>query len=159
MKSSICAAALAACVWATSARAGDSPLSLTWIVPPGCPTEAEVAADVTRRLAGSISARPVLARAEVTVHKDSWRVVLSTQQSGATGRRVLEGPTCAAVASATALILALTIDPQAAAQNASVPPPPPPRPPPPPPLLLQPLPLTPPLPLPAPAPAPAGRAR
>lgn len=105
---------------ATSARAS-SPLTLTWNAPPECPTREDVAADVEKRLGASTQATPLVASANVTRRHDAtWQVVLSTQQSGAMGERTLEGPTCNAVASAAALILTLTIDPQALARPAVV---------------------------------------
>jgi hypothetical protein len=134
----------------------ESTLTLTWSAPAECPSEADVSADVQRRLGSSVSGKPVQARAVVTRRSDTtWKVVLSTQQQGARGQRTVEGPTCAAVASATALILALTIDPQAAMATAAAAPPSPLPPPPPPPPEPEPPPSPPALPPAAPAPAPA----
>ena len=101
----------------SAARAAEAPLTLTWTAPAQCPARDEVVADVTRRLAsGDSSKAPVVARAIVKQHKDgTWHVTLTTEQSGARGQRSLQAKTCAEVASATALILALTIDPRAAA--------------------------------------------
>jgi hypothetical protein len=68
-------------------------------------------AEVERIRAGSKS-RPAVVRAEVTeLAPDRWSVRLTTDVGGETGERVLEANTCAALASATALIVAWTIDP------------------------------------------------
>jgi hypothetical protein len=150
-----CAGATLLCLRTTNAGASDLPLTLTWKAPAECPSAADLEADVLLRLGGSVSGKPVRAVAEVTRQKDStWRVVLSTTQDGAAGRRTLDGPTCAAVASATALILALTIDPRAAALAAASPPAPPPPPSSPPPT-APPSPPPPPTPVSAPVRAPA----
>ncbi len=130
------------CVSAT-ASASDSPLELMWQAPAECPSEADVHADVEKRLGGSASGKHVLARARVTHREDSsWQVVLSTTQAGTSGERTLDGPTCVAVARATALILALTIDPEALSRRPTPPPlPPPPTPiPTPPPIAVSPAP-------------------
>jgi hypothetical protein len=49
-----------------------------------------------------------------------WQVHLTTVREGATGERVFESSSCRSVADATALIVALTIDPQRVAANRSV---------------------------------------
>jgi hypothetical protein len=107
-------------------------LALTWNAPAECPTTAEVIAQVEARLGGSTAAIPVVATGTVThLDGESWQVVLVTDQAGTTGERRLAGPTCATVTSAAALVLALTIDPQALSRAARPPPPAPPPPPPP----------------------------
>src|SRR5580658_1472911 len=110
-----CAGAALVLLSAPRALAADSALTLTWDAPPECPSEGDVVADVQRRLGASVSGKMVVAHAKVSRRRDStWRVVLVATQDGAKGQRTLDAPTCAAVASATALILALTIDPRAA---------------------------------------------
>jgi hypothetical protein len=47
-------------------------------------------------------------------------MLLSTTTSDGTGERIIEGPSCQAVADATALIIALAIDPEAVAAQATL---------------------------------------
>jgi hypothetical protein len=68
--------------------------------------------------------QPVRARADVSQGGDeAWRVELATSNGGDEGRRTLSAASCAALADATALILALMIDPNAGAPRAPPPPP------------------------------------
>jgi hypothetical protein len=128
-----------ALVGLTGVARAASPLTLSWSAPAECPSEADVVAAVDERLGGSTSKAPVDAKATVTRRRDgTWQVVLSTDQAGTAGERTLAGQTCASVASATALILALTIDPEVLSRpppppRVVVPEPPPDKPPPPPP--------------------------
>ncbi len=93
-------------------------LGLTWVAPPSCPPAAEIEAQFARLLGGA--ARPATSRritAVATVQQAggrSWAVRIETTIDGDAGVRALEGDSCWAVASATALLLALTIDPGAA---------------------------------------------
>ncbi len=128
---------LVVAMWCPTSWGEDSPLVLSWTAPDGCPGQAAVAGDVQSRLGGATTGRAVAARAVVTqVRRRLWRVVLDTQQDAGEGRRVIEAATCAELASATALVLALTIDPSAALSKGTpgpaepAPPPPPPLPPP-----------------------------
>jgi hypothetical protein len=88
-----------------------------------------VQAEIVRLLGGKIEAVPggrLLARAVVT-QGQTWAVTLETESSGRVGQRALEAGSCAELANATALIVALMIDPEAVAAHA---PPPAPSPPP-----------------------------
>ncbi|HSZ81590.1 MAG TPA: hypothetical protein VLA14_04875 [Polyangia bacterium] len=112
-------------------------LALTWQAPPGCPTAADVQTQFGRLLGGDAhapSGKHITATITVrTPAPARWSLDLATVLDGAAGRRNLEGDSCASVASAASLILALMIDPAAAARAAaeSAPPPKPPAPPPP----------------------------
>ncbi len=67
------------------------------------------------RLVGEEPAHGVVARADVLqVAPEHWSVHLSTDVDGAAGERSLDANSCASLATATALILAWTIDPQRA---------------------------------------------
>jgi hypothetical protein len=92
--------------------AGSAPdLVFEWNAPPGCPDAAAVTADVRRTLGGDPSRRAI-ARAVVTEVADNrWSVRLVTDVGGSRGERSFEAESCASLASATALILAWTIDP------------------------------------------------
>lgn len=92
-------------------RAQDA-LALTWSAPPSCPSRDEVVARIARL-------RPNLTRAASALHatatvtpapRGRWRVRLRTEVHGDVGERSLEGRTCALIADATAVVLALASD-------------------------------------------------
>jgi hypothetical protein len=92
-------------------------LSLTWRAPAGCPNAGDVAAQFARLL-GGVHRQPTSKRLDATVTvrrtpSDNWVARLETRLDGVPGQRSLEGDSCWTVASAAALILALTIDPSA----------------------------------------------
>jgi hypothetical protein len=143
---------------AARAQAQD-PVALTWKAPPDCPTEDAVRSEALRLLAGPPIAadRRVVASAQV-VHLATgrWRVEVSMSSATAEGRRSLEAGTCSGLANATALIVAIMVDPDragaaAAAPAASTTSPAPASPPPP---VVQPPPAAAALPPSAPAPPP-----
>jgi hypothetical protein len=99
---------------------GQSSSSITWSAPsPDCPDEAYVRAAVQQLLGpDDPTAARVEAHAQVERAGDaSWRVHLTTLRDGATGERVVESSSCRSLADATALIVALAIDPQRVAAN------------------------------------------
>jgi hypothetical protein len=94
-------------------------LSLDWSAPDGCPTGAEVRREVERLLGGPArlaSGASLTARATVT-HDDVWRVSLATGSGDSARKRTIEADSCRGLADATALILALMIDPDAVAAH------------------------------------------
>jgi hypothetical protein len=103
------------------AEASDPIVHLSWNAPPGCPTAAAVASDVQRILGGSSSHRATARADVVELGAQRWSVHLVTNVDNAPGERSLEANSCEALASATALILALTVDPTRAL--ATMPPP------------------------------------
>ncbi|HTA17723.1 MAG TPA: hypothetical protein VK989_00440 [Polyangia bacterium] len=107
-------------------------LVLTWQAPPGCPTAADVQNQFGRLLGGDAhapSGKHIAATINVrTPAPARWSLELATVLDGAAGRRNLEGDSCASVASAASLILALMIDPAAAERAATESAPPPPKP-------------------------------
>ena len=109
------AASVALAVRALPSAADDARIALVWRTPPGCPDEASVRADVARLLAGSSATGS--ARADVTHAGDSWRVVVAMNG----GERRLEAGSCRALAEATALIVALAVDPARVAANRASP--------------------------------------
>ena len=110
-----------------------APLELTWSAPADCPSRAEVESSIARLLAGSRSAETLGADVRVTVDRRGlYHARLRTHLHDADGERSLTAGTCPLVASATALVLALTIDPTLAVDpQEPEPSPPPPAPPPP----------------------------
>src|SRR5258708_2813475 len=110
---------LAAIVGLPAARAEPPSFSLTWDAPPDCPDAATVRHAVERLLAGEsdtsvhVDARATVARGD----RGSLRVKLVTVREGRIGERTFEATSCRSLADATALIVALTIDPTPVAAN------------------------------------------
>jgi hypothetical protein len=102
-----------------TARADSPSFRLEWDAPRGCPGEGYVRDAIEQLLAGGprasveVEARAVVGRTEA----GAWRVRLTTVREGASGTRTLEAPSCRSLADATALIVALTIDPARVAAN------------------------------------------
>jgi hypothetical protein len=144
---------------------GGARVNLRWSAPEGCPDAAHVTGEVDRLL-GEESPRPA-AQLDVaaTVTRDDGgelTVRLETQGDGGARVREIKGTSCAAVADAAALLVALIIDPVAASRAVPAPSPPvvppPPVPSPPPPAPPPPA-LPPPVPVPPSPPGPASTLR
>jgi hypothetical protein len=109
-----------------SSRACAAPkgtFTFTWNAPEACPSRERVQMEIARLLGGAIEIAhedDLDVRASVT-HGIGWSVVLTTRVSGQLGRRSIEAPSCESVAEATALIVALMIDPDAVAAQAQGP--------------------------------------
>jgi hypothetical protein len=98
-------------------------LNLAWDAPPECPSRIQVQTDVARLLGGTIpmpQGGALDAQAKVE-HGQVWSVAITTQHAGQTGRRTIQSGSCQEVADATALIIALMIDPDAVAAHAQDP--------------------------------------
>lgn len=113
-------------------HAEGDPLELEWDAPKGCPTHDDVIAEVRRIVGTGEVRRRVHAVATVSNEGVRWSLKLETEQGGAGGERTLDGHSCKAVASAAALVLALTLQTDPApvpsvtpSASSSVPPPPP----------------------------------
>jgi hypothetical protein len=94
--------------------------ALTWDAPPECPPQSRVKSEVARLLGGSIPAPQggvVEARAAVAKEKE-WSVQLTTRTGDQIGRRAIQAASCQDLADATALIVALMIDPAAVEAHA-----------------------------------------
>ena len=101
--------------------------NLDWQAPAGCPPRDDVQTEVARLLGGEIriaQGKDIQARA-VAVHAQTWSVAIETRVAGRRGRRSIEAASCQDLANATALILALMIDPEAVAAHTTQPLPPP----------------------------------
>lgn len=95
--------------------------SLEWRAPADCPSTSQVEAEVARLLGGPAhapSGADLHVRASVE-HNDLWSVTLETSSGTANGRRTLSATTCEGLANATALIVALIIDPNAVAVHSA----------------------------------------
>jgi len=117
------AATLVASVALRPALAQPASFSLSWQAPDDCPGESYVRGAVEQLLGGGpLPPARVTARAVVDhVASDRWQVHLTTVRDGATGERVVESQSCQSLADATALIVALTIDPERVAARAPSP--------------------------------------
>jgi hypothetical protein len=148
---------------AADARAQPAPapadrVALRWEAPEGCPPADRVTAEVDRLLGPNGARPPKALDVSARVTEDAgggFLVHLEAPGEGGAREREIKGVSCAAIADATALIIAMMIDPAAvAAAPPSPPPPPPPSPAPSPPPSSPPPPAPPPSP-PRPPPAPA----
>lgn len=117
-------ASMACALWLGSTRAAAAEESantamafaLAWDAPSTCPTRDEVDARVRGLLAGSQrkeTAQEETAQANVVVthRRETWNAEIRTRVGDAQGRRTLSAASCDRLASATALVIALTIDP------------------------------------------------
>jgi hypothetical protein len=89
------------------------PAELDWQAPPGCGSREQVLSEVSR-LVATAPAEPLVARARVKTKGKNFQVVIEIAGS-AHGSRTLRAHSCESLARATALIIAMAIDPQAAA--------------------------------------------
>jgi hypothetical protein len=130
-----CVVAMAAALWmtpfaATLAQTPESvpPVAVDWRAPAqgergaqgDCPDAAYLEHEIERLLgdAPRFATARLHARAEVT-HEvgGSWHVELTTVSAQGNGHRAVTAETCGALARATALILALAVDPDRVAKN------------------------------------------
>jgi hypothetical protein len=96
---------------------GTSQLLLEWVAPFPCPSREDLRASVARLLGGKLdipAGRTIEVRATVTQGR-SWRVELDDGAEARGHRRLIESSSCGGLADATALIVALMIDPNAVA--------------------------------------------
>ena len=138
------------------------PATLTWEAPPECPTTEDVLEEVGRTVLRPLAPRsPVTATARVVSGPGpAWQATLILEVGGASTERRFEAESCEAIASATALIIAIAVDdapdaPPAPSPRASSPPPVTPAPPPV--AAAAPVPAVPPAPAPLPEPPPVVR--
>ncbi len=98
------------------AQSPPGPVDLAWSAPAECPSVSDVRAAVSRDL-GATPQRgaPLVARATVARSNMGWTALLVVTGPDGTGERALHAATCGELADATALILALAIDPRAKA--------------------------------------------
>src|SRR5687767_7171738 len=90
-------------------------VTLEWTAPAECPDRAYVHGEVARLLGDSAVKKRVDARAVVTRTGDTFRVRITTT---AGAERTLDAPTCKAIGDATALIVAIAVDPTVASKPA-----------------------------------------
>jgi hypothetical protein len=98
------------------AQETELPLTLDWAAPPGCSSREQILREVASMLVGTaapVKALAVRATAE-RMAGGRWSVSLIAEGQGEPGRRRFEAESCQAAADATALIVALLIDPSRA---------------------------------------------
>lgn len=96
----------------TTAHAEEPALTLDWSAPRVCPSRDEVLAEATALLHGSLEAQ-TRTSAEVVVlplASQQWTATLTVRSRGVRTIRTLEARDCRALASATALILAVSAE-------------------------------------------------
>jgi hypothetical protein len=99
-----------------SAQESELPVTLEWVAPEGCSSRAQILRQVASMLEGTatpVKALSVRATAE-RMEGGRWSVSLIAEGQGEPGRRRFEAESCQAAADATALIVALLIDPSRA---------------------------------------------
>lgn len=104
---------MAFAAWLVPSLARAAPVELEWTAPAGCPDGAWVLGEI-QRLTPATPPEPLRVRAVVRERGGEFHVDIELT-GAAQGSRSLHTPTCASVARAAALIIALVVDPQAAA--------------------------------------------
>jgi hypothetical protein len=119
MRAILVVPAAAACLLAAPPAFAGEPLRLSWQAPKGCPT-ADHVKDAALRASGDVGREPLEADVRVE-HAERWTVTIRTHRANvAAAERHLEATSCAALADATAVILALALIPEASTtRNAS----------------------------------------
>ncbi|WP_438027770.1 hypothetical protein [Sorangium sp. So ce233] len=104
---------------ALAAPAEPRPIDLRWEAPDGCPTVDEVRSEMARLLGASEQRQPI--EVEIAVARaGNARLRLDLRiRAPAPGERVIHGDDCASMSRAAALIVAMSIDPDAVARNAA----------------------------------------
>lgn len=101
-------ASLLATSGASALGAADG-VDVTWTAPGECPSSADLQERVTARLPGASAVR---ARGRVErATSSSWRLALDIETPSSRGERTLEAPTCDALASSAAVVIAMSIAP------------------------------------------------
>jgi hypothetical protein len=119
---------------ATSARAAPGHFELVWSAPETCPSQARVEQRVERILNRPVNVREddaLIVRADVSQPQGEhpWRVVIETDNGQRRASRLLEAASCDELANATALLIAILIEPNVEhAEQVAAPPPPEPPP-------------------------------
>jgi len=112
-------------VWPALARAEAGTVEIAWSAPADCPTTPDVEASI-RDLLGRPPHLPDGRKLEIKARAErkrdrGWSGTIETRLGTTTGSRTIATESCRAVADATALIVALMIDPEAVAARASPP--------------------------------------
>ncbi|WP_437939657.1 hypothetical protein [Sorangium sp. So ce341] len=104
---------------ARAAPAEPRTIDLRWEAPDGCPPADEVRSEIDRLLGTSAQRQPIAVEIAVA-RRGGARLRLDLRiRAPVPGERAIHGDDCAAMARAAALIVAMSIDPDAAARNAA----------------------------------------
>ncbi len=88
-------------------------VTLQWNAPAQCPDAATARATVQARVAEGIEGRTLRADATVTLGDDGqWWVTVELAGDGIAGTRTLRAPTCEEALTATAVVVAIALDPK-----------------------------------------------
>jgi hypothetical protein len=101
----------------------DKGFDFTWLAPAGCPPAEDVRSEIDRLLgspAHAAASGDLNVRASVE-HESHWLVTLETTLGTRSGHRTISASSCQGLANATALIVALMIDPDAVAAHSHPP--------------------------------------
>ncbi|WP_437591584.1 hypothetical protein [Sorangium sp. So ce1000] len=94
-------------------------IDLRWEAPDGCPPADEVRSEIARLLGASEQRQPIDVAIAVAREGDTRLRLDLRIRAPAPGERVLHGDDCASMARAAALIVAMSIDPDAVARTAA----------------------------------------
>jgi hypothetical protein len=114
---------LAALLGARSADAQPSPVALLWNAPPECPSRDSVLEQAGRALGPPRVVSSHVVRADV--ERDAagrWHAAVRIEGPGAQADRAFDADTCPAIASATAVVLAVLVEDGAQAEPSPAPP-------------------------------------
>ncbi|MEM9456363.1 MAG: hypothetical protein AAGF11_19430 [Myxococcota bacterium] len=100
---------------ATGELPGPGPGELRWSAPSGCPTPDELRDGIERRLGRELTPGEAQVDARVEPYQGGYRLTLRTTTGDLVDGRTLDADDCGALADATALIVALAVDPVAVA--------------------------------------------
>ncbi|WP_437627837.1 hypothetical protein [Sorangium sp. So ce1151] len=103
---------------AIAAPTGPRAVDLRWEAPDGCPAGDEVQNEIVRLLGASEQRQPIEVDIAVAREGDARLRLALRIRRPAPGERVLHGDDCASMSRAAALIVAMSIDPDAVARNA-----------------------------------------
>lgn len=87
------------------------PIELGWSAPPECPSEAQLHASVSGMLGGASAREPVHAAVVVAREVEGYAADVVLVIDGQRSTRRLVATSCSALAEATALVIAVTVDP------------------------------------------------
>ncbi|WP_437517995.1 hypothetical protein [Sorangium sp. So ce1099] len=104
---------------AIAAPTGPRAVDLRWQAPDGCPAGDEVRNEIVRLLGASEQRQPIEVDIAVAREGDARLRLALRIRRPAPGERVLHGDDCASMSRAAALIVAMSIDPDAVARNAA----------------------------------------
>lgn len=100
-------------------------IDLRWEAPEGCPPVDEVRNEIARLLGASEQRQPIEVEIAIARERDERLRLDLRIRAPAPGERVIHGDDCASMSRAAALIVAMSIDPDAVARSAAAQPAPP----------------------------------